>query len=90
MVALVCQLEFPEEFQGAWAGLFGGEAEDVLDVLGQGAAKSKSESVVVPAGFVGLLLKVDNEGGELLVVVHLEIEEVLFGLRYSVKYSKLT
>ncbi|KAG6876767.1 hypothetical protein C0993_000546 [Termitomyces sp. T159_Od127] len=72
------------------AGLLGGKVEDALNALRQGTVKGKSESIVVPAGFVGLLLKSDNKGGELFIVAHLEVEEVLLGLHYSVKYSKLT
>ncbi|KAG6863522.1 hypothetical protein C0993_011200, partial [Termitomyces sp. T159_Od127] len=57
------------------AGLLGGEAEDVLDALRQGMAKGKSESVVVPAGFIGLLLESDDEDGEPFIVAHPEVEE---------------
>ncbi|KAG6882845.1 hypothetical protein C0993_008945 [Termitomyces sp. T159_Od127] len=72
------------------AGLFGGEAEDILDALRQGVVKDESESVVVPASFIGLLLESDNEGGEPFIVAHPKVEEVLLGLHYSVKYFKLT
>ncbi|KAG5347605.1 hypothetical protein C0989_011775, partial [Termitomyces sp. Mn162] len=71
-------------------GLFGREAKDVLDPLGQGTMEGEPEGVVIPAGLVGLLFKSYDEGREAFVVAHSEVEEIFLCLCYGVKDAKLT
>lgn len=68
--------------------LLGGKMKDVLDLLGQHALEGKPESVVVLACLIGLLFKLSDKGGKVLLRPHLEVEEVLFGLYDGVKDIK--
>ncbi|KAG5348551.1 hypothetical protein C0989_010006, partial [Termitomyces sp. Mn162] len=71
-------------------GLFGREAKDVLDPLGQGTTEGEPEGVVIPAGLIGLSFEPYDEGREAFVVAHSEVEEIFLRLCYGVKDAKLT
>ncbi|KAG6892086.1 hypothetical protein C0992_001974, partial [Termitomyces sp. T32_za158] len=63
--------------------------EYVLDALGKSAAEGVSERAVIPARFVGLLLKAYDEGREAFLRAHFEVEEVVFGLGHGVEHAEL-
>lgn len=70
--------------------MFGGEVENVFDLLGECALEGELEGVVISAHLIGLLLEPDNEDGKAFFGPHPEVEQVIFGLHNSVKDAKPT